>query len=92
MWQVDDHLSLDYGGFILVPVPIFQLSGLVTHRTTDLTQAKALSTSSFSSYFLSLFPPASKKRMEILLSPPFVTHVFIETFFIVFYSSSHIRF
>lgn len=66
---IANHFPLDYGGFILIPIPIFQLRGLSTQRTTVLlleTEAKK---------YLSLFvilchyiSPASNKERRFSLA------------------------
>lgn len=82
---VSNQVLMIYGGFILFPVPIFQLRGWVTTEQLLLllwTEAKtALSNSAFSLSLLLCFSPCHiQKKMGILLSPPFVVTIFIETF------------
>lgn len=92
--QVTDHFPVDYGGFILFPVSIFQLRGLIPEEqliSVLKTEAKkALNTSAFSSPFV-MFSPPSKNKMDILCRLPFADNVFIETFLIVFYDSRQIK-
>lgn len=95
MYRVSHHFPFDYGGFILLLVPVFQLRGLVPREQLVLlvkTEAKkALSTSVFSSSFVTVFPSHIQERMEILLNIP-VADVFIESFFIVFSGSDQVKF
>lgn len=65
-------MPLDYGGFILLTIPVFLLRVLVTLMTTGLlltTEAKkALSNSAFSSSFVTMFSPKSDKGWSFSLA------------------------
>lgn len=82
--MVADNFPLEYGGFILLFIPVFQLRALGTRTTAGLTVKdrgkEPLGTSSFVTVSFH-----SQQSLEFLLSPAFVADAFIEAFSVVFY-------
>lgn len=64
LWQVGNHLLLDYKGHFVLPIPIFQLKeGTGYQRTIDLTGKdwgkEGIKYLSFFFSFITVFPPTS---------------------------------
>lgn len=81
VYQVTDPFPLDYGSFVLLPLPSSSggwVPGKQLVLLLKIEAGKALG--SLFLIFVTMFPPHIQWRVVILLSPPCVISVSIETF------------